>query len=116
MLSPAMPSSGRHFYSANAIISAMLAAHAFLFNFAVADNLGAILVHIPKNGRDMTNGWIYGAPPFVSTLAEAFRVFPRLIWDEWAFFAVAALAALTIAVICSGLFWQLVVRRAARDP
>jgi hypothetical protein len=99
-------------YLANAIVSAMLAAYAFSFNLGVADNLGAILRHIPKNGRDMTDGWIYGAPPFSPVLADAFRALP-LIWQEWQFFAGVALAALVIGLVCGELFWSRIVRPAA---
>jgi hypothetical protein len=96
-------------YSANAIISAALAAYAFSFNYYVAENLGAILLHVPKNGRDMSDGWVYKSPPFTETIADVFREIP-MIWQEWRFVGGVALIALAVSAICNGLFQSLVAR------
>jgi hypothetical protein len=97
-------------YLGNAIASAVIAAYVFLFNFGVADNLGAILEQVPKNGRDDTDGMISLAPSFLSTLESAFRLMTALVGEEWQTFAGFSVAALIVSTICGGLFWALAVR------
>jgi len=101
-------------YVANAFASAALGTYAFLFNYSVAENLGAILVPLPKNGRDAADGMIFVAPPFSRTLADVFRDFPPLVWECRKYFDGIALIALVVGLTFGGLFWLVVVRRAAK--
>lgn len=98
----------RAVYLINAVISAVLAAYAFSFNFGVADNLGAILLHVPKQG--VPNGWVYEAPPFAATLANTFRGL-GFIWQEWQFVAAVLFVALIFAAICGWLFRSFATRQ-----
>jgi hypothetical protein len=91
-------------YIVNAVISAILGAYAFIFNFGVADNLGAILVHVPKNGRDATDGMIEQAPPFSETFSNVFRDFAGFAGGELAYFGGVALFALIVSLICGVIF------------
>jgi len=88
----------RIIYLANAIVSAIIAAYAFIFNFGVADNLGAILLHVPR--KDAANGWIYEPPPFTATLTNIFRSIP-IVWHEWQSFVAVVLFALFVGAICT---------------
>jgi hypothetical protein len=97
-------------YVANAVLSSVLAAYALVLNFGVADNLGAMLLKVPRNGSDWSDGWIYAAPPFADTLASLFRVVVSL--EEWQLVTVAAAIALIVGAICGRLYWMLVVRPA----
>jgi len=103
-------------YIANAIVSAILGAYAFIFNFGVADNLGAILEHVPKNGRDITNGMVERSPPFFQTVSSVFRDFPAFVGSEFVYFGMAVLLALALSIVCGCLFWILVVRRSSASP
>jgi hypothetical protein len=103
-------------YAANAIVSAALAAYASLYNFGVADNLGAILRHLPRNGRDSSDGIIYAAPPFFDTLADAFGNIGGFIGEERNLLAAAAVVALLVSLPCGWLFWRHFVRDALSAP
>jgi hypothetical protein len=98
-------------YLGNAVISAALAAYVFLFNFAIAENLGAILEYVPKNGKDDSDGMISRAPQFLETMGSAFRGLYSLVHEEWRTFEGFAIAALVVAVLCGGLFWMIRVRQ-----
>ena len=97
-------------YFASVVLSAVFAAYCFIFNFGVADNLGAILLHVPDNSQYTKDGIVYLAPPFLDTLTDAFRGFPRLIRDEWRYFIGPAVLAVAIGTVCSSIFWKSSIR------
>jgi hypothetical protein len=99
------------FYVANVIVSAALASYAFLFIAGMAMGQATILVPLPKNGRDMSEGMVWGAPPFVRTLTDVFLSFPRVIWNNWMPFCIVMFFALVVAIVCVGLFWLFGVHR-----
>lgn len=98
-------------YLANATASAVIAAYTFLYSLGVAFNIGAILKHVPNNGRNFADGWTYRVPLFSDTLANTFRLFPVELREEGAFTAATTLATLTVAVLCSRWFRDAVVLR-----
>lgn len=93
-------------YGANAIVSAALAAYTFIYNFSVAENMGELLWHLPRNGRDASDGMITAAPPFRDTLADTFGSIGHLIGHEGNSFIGTSVLALVISLSCGWLFWR----------
>jgi hypothetical protein len=73
--------SSRIAYVGNAIMSALLGIYALAYVFGVMDNMGAIINYVPKNGRDLSDGWTKGVPPFSKTLWYTFHSIPVLLRD-----------------------------------
>jgi hypothetical protein len=94
-------------YLANAVAAAVFGTYALFFNFALVDNAGAILVHVPS--KSVTDGWVYQAPPFAQVLASAFK-FLLVVKEEWPTFEVFAAFVLIFSAYCGWTFWSYVVQ------
>ncbi|HEY1708448.1 MAG TPA: hypothetical protein VGG10_09290 [Rhizomicrobium sp.] len=102
-------------YLANAVVSALLGAYDFLFNFGIADNIGAILVPVSKTGAKALDGWLYRIPPFSRMLEGAFHVLPNVLQEQQAF-AWLTLIAFIFSASFGGTFWSYVVRASDEQP
>lgn len=99
-------------YVTNTIVSAYLGSYAFVFNFSVGDGAGAIVQHIPKNGRDFSDGWVYAVPPFARMLGAAFSGLLGFRRLTLLYFWIVLLIALAIAWAWNRGFWRSVVEPA----